>query len=635
MIFVISFLVSKAYFFCRYNQEKSLKAQVILGTIARQILQTLPDFERHEPPALDPNSSLTTEEIINLLSQAVPSYHRVFLVVDGLDECTLGNRQLMMNHLHNLQSKFPLILYLSIRLEPDTEQVLEHPIFRGAGVFKLPESNNPDIHSFVNSKLDEYLESGQLNLGDPHLIIEVRNTLLERSKGMFLWVSLQIEALSMMQTDEAIRNALANLPKDLSGTFLRILERSGQNDPSEIYQKHTLELIFAALRPLTTEELHDALSVTPGNADWAASRLINDILSTLRCCGGLLIVDEEDSTVQMAHHSVKLFLERDGSMINFSLKAAKTKMADVIITYLAYGYFDKQLSTNNSITLEVSISPTTMASSAIAYSTSVRRKIAQSLLRSKDEQTFMISTTIAPAASSRGTASKHTFPFSNYTNKFWPAHIGNYSVVDRSVKSLLDKIINSKRLDVNEISHDVEGALLKSIRVGDATLTRIILHQTDVDVETMKGLGKLLLDLADESGDEDILDLILQKEYVSEQDVASMKPSAFLEACKSGHSGFITKRLENTRATSRWIFPTTYTHGILLVTKQGHTRVIKLLVDTLVELNLISEVSNDKDLVLASNKAFNQCHGDILEILCNANAIDLNKIDWLRRSTRV
>lgn len=106
-----------------------------------------------------------------------------------------------------------------------------------------------------------------------------------------------------MRTDEAIRDALADLPKDLSETFSRILHKSG--GPGQLYQSRILQLVVAASRPLTADELREALSVLPGDTIWTPSRLLNDVYSSLACCGCLLTLDEVENTVRFIHHSVK------------------------------------------------------------------------------------------------------------------------------------------------------------------------------------------------------------------------------------------------------------------------------------------------------------------------------------------
>jgi ankyrin repeat domain-containing protein 50 len=144
-----------------------------------------------------------------------------------------------------------------------------------------------------------------------------------------------------MKTDDAIRQALADLPKDLLETFSCILQRlEGLGKP---YQRLILELVTVAYCPLTTEELREALSVVLGNAVWNPAKLLNDVYSTLACCGSLLTVDEEELTIRLVHHSVKQFLLsrfKDLTNIAFTVDSAKRKMADIVVTYLNYGVFE-------------------------------------------------------------------------------------------------------------------------------------------------------------------------------------------------------------------------------------------------------------------------------------------------------
>ncbi|KAL8325300.1 hypothetical protein RB597_008523 [Gaeumannomyces tritici] len=143
-------------------------------------------------------------------------------------------------------------------------------------------------------------------MGEPGLILEIQDALVRGAHGMFLWVALQIESLCSAKTDEAIRQALADLPKDLPSTFSRILQKW---EPfGKDYQQKTLKLVIAARHPLTTDELREALSVNPGNTDWNPAQLLNDVYSALAYCGSLVTVDEEDFTVRLVHHSVKQFL---------------------------------------------------------------------------------------------------------------------------------------------------------------------------------------------------------------------------------------------------------------------------------------------------------------------------------------
>ncbi|KAF5266248.1 hypothetical protein FOXYS1_2916 [Fusarium oxysporum] len=144
-------------------------------------------------------------------------------------------------------------------------------------------------------------------------------------------------ALGDIITDESIRHALANLPRDLPGTFSRILNQSAALGKED--QRRTLELITAACRPLTTDELQEALSVVPGDPDWNPSRMLNDVYAALACCGSVVIVDEETLLVKLIHHSVKQFLLSGPEGMagqTFTIQDANKTMAGVIMTYLDY-----------------------------------------------------------------------------------------------------------------------------------------------------------------------------------------------------------------------------------------------------------------------------------------------------------
>lgn len=56
---------------------------------------------------------------------------------------------------------------------------------------------------------------------------------------MFLSIAPQIQSLCTLKTDRAIRDALADLPKDLSETYSRILRRSEESEKA--YQRKNIE----------------------------------------------------------------------------------------------------------------------------------------------------------------------------------------------------------------------------------------------------------------------------------------------------------------------------------------------------------------------------------------------------------
>ncbi|KAF2793318.1 hypothetical protein K505DRAFT_277134, partial [Melanomma pulvis-pyrius CBS 109.77] len=329
--------IAVAYFFCRHDNSESLKGQTVIGSLARQLLRTMPDLAMVAELCDETNSSPDFDEILELLCRALPPNYKAYFVLDGLDECVQSERDILVQQLKKLQETLTLLLCVSFRLEPNNALELDPARFVAARITSIPD-DNPDIEAFIEAELAYCLESRKLVIGDPTLILEIQDALLEGSKGMFLWVALQIQSLCAMETDQSIRDALVDLPKDLSETFSRILRRSeGSGRP---YQRRILQLVSVAYQPLTRDELREALSVVPGDTVWNPSRLLNDVYSTLASCGSLLVVDEEDSTIRFVHHSVKQFLlgeSQDSSSTAFTIDSAQWAMADIISTYLSYG----------------------------------------------------------------------------------------------------------------------------------------------------------------------------------------------------------------------------------------------------------------------------------------------------------
>ena len=118
-------------------------------------------------------------------------------------------------------------------------------------------------------------------------------------------------------------------------------------DPS-LGQK-IFEIVAAAQRPLTLDELGEAISITPGYTSWDRSKLINDVLRSLESCGTFLVVDEELSTVHFAHSSAKAHLlteptDSDVRHYHINMSQADINLGKIAITYLNLDVLANQLS---------------------------------------------------------------------------------------------------------------------------------------------------------------------------------------------------------------------------------------------------------------------------------------------------
>ncbi|OCK77585.1 hypothetical protein K432DRAFT_436450 [Lepidopterella palustris CBS 459.81] len=476
--------ITVAYFFCRHDIPESLKARTVIGSLTRQLLRTIPDLAIVAELCNETSSALCFEKILSLLRHALPPDHKAYFVLDGLDECDYSERETLVEQILRLQETLTLLLCVSFRVEPGYPLKLSPERFTAARITSIPD-DNPDIEAFIEAELERCLKSSKLAIGEPALILEIQDALLKGSQGMFLWVALQIQSLCAMKTDQAIRNALADLPKDLSETFSRILRSSEESGKS--YQRQILQLITVAYRPLTTDELREALSVVPGDAVWAPSRLLNDLYSTLRCCGCLLTVDEEESTIRLVHHSVKQFLLgsfKDSANTGFLIESAQKAMADIIVTYLSYGNFETQLSTVVAPQIMTGLVPPTIIHSTLDSSSTIRN-LALKLLKSRKRQGHL-------AEMSKNFSSRliNKFYFYSYAKSFWLQHIFYVSGQEPVIYDLLLRLLEENLLGANVTTEDSWTPMMWAAQNGNEVVVKLLLETGKVNANSKNSKGQ-------------------------------------------------------------------------------------------------------------------------------------------------
>ncbi|KAJ5626943.1 hypothetical protein N7528_004370 [Penicillium herquei] len=495
-----------AFFFCRHDLPESLKPRIIIGSIARQLIWSMPGLAEGVGDYNLKGQPDEFEAIRHLLGVLLPSSFKAYLVIDGLDECEPEDRRAVIQEIRWLQQRFSLLLCASVRKEPRDPYKIDDAWekFESVDITAIPD-NASDIEIFIETELEARITSGKLTIGNPLLVLEIQDALLKGSQGMFLWVALQIDNLCTMCTDDAIRQALADLPQTLSETFDRIL-RKFDSTLARSYQNSILEIIVAARYPLTPEELREALSVIPGDTTWDESRLVNDIFGILTCCGSLLTIDEEENTVRLVHSSVRQFLLDSES--RFTLRSAQKKMADIITTYLNYDIFERQLSTRVRSDIEVDSTPAKILDSNFEVPTVVR-DIAVSLLKLRRVPGFNMGKTLEQLRTRPQNTADSPLKLLSYAKSNCLFHIacvlesGESQEVDPSFLRLL----NGTMININ--TGDGQRLLLTAAEKGSQEVVKIILYSSQLNPNSTDLAGQTPLFLAAASGHDSIVKLLL------------------------------------------------------------------------------------------------------------------------------
>lgn len=172
-----------AYFFCRPDITESLKARTILGCLARQLLRQSTNLDELEAVVHGRFSVADPNQYLELLETVLPTDKAYYLIVDGLDGCESHERHNVVHQLQRLQSKFLLRICLSFRPEIDQASQINPDDLKARWILSMPESN-PDIERFINTELEARIESGKLSIGNPAIILEIRDALLAGAQGM-------------------------------------------------------------------------------------------------------------------------------------------------------------------------------------------------------------------------------------------------------------------------------------------------------------------------------------------------------------------------------------------------------------------------------------------------------------------
>ena len=625
-LYVHSKDITVAYFFCRHDIPESLDAGTVIRSLVRQLLRPIPDLAIVAGFLDDTTSALDFEHMISVLRRALPSTYKAYFILDGLDECDNDERNTLILQLRKLQDTFTMLLCISFRLEPDNALKLSLEDFTTPTSILIPE-DNPDIEFFIKKELENCIESKKLVIGNPTLILEIRDALLQRSQGMFLWVALQIISLCTMKTDDAIRQALVDLPKDLSEIFARILVRSGV--VGQPYQRRILELVTVAQRPLQIEELREALSVVPGDSTWNPAALLNDIYSTLACCGSLVIVDEEELTVRLVHHSVKQFLLtgfNTSTSIGFTTAEAHRTMRDIIITYLNYGVFETQLSTIVVPQIMTGSAPSKIIRSTLDSSSSVRN-LALKLLKSKGAPNYDVGQTLVEASKIFNSRPVDEFHFYSYAKSCWQQHILCKLELEPVINNLLFQLLKKRTVNTGVRNKCGQTLLSQVAERGNEAVVKLLLATGEVNVELKDINGRTPLWYAVQNGHEGIVKLLLDTGKVDANAKDEYGQTPLYWAARDGHEA-IVKVLLDTGEVDADVKDAYGRTPLYWAAGNGHEAIVKLLLD----IGKVDANAKDEYDQTPLSWAIQNWHKAIVKMLLDTGEVDADVKDAYGRT---
>ncbi|CZS75070.1 unnamed protein product [Fusarium graminearum] len=282
-----------------------------------QLLEGFPDLQRvlDDPDLISRNqlSCPPLNSLKALLCSAVSALENRILTcfVDALDECDEQQVKDMVEFFEEL-----------------AEQCVENDV-RFQVCFSSRHYPYIDIKSGIrltlegqdghNEDLKHYI-SKHLRITDVVLVDELKQMMLEKAAGVFLWVALVVDILNKeyRRGRLALRKRLQEVPDELSELFRDILTRD---------QEHMEDLLLSVLwillaqRPLKPEEYYHALwsglslkglvdpEMPPVNTSDSSESIRKSVISSSK--GLAEVTKAKRPTVQFIHESVRDFLVKD------------------------------------------------------------------------------------------------------------------------------------------------------------------------------------------------------------------------------------------------------------------------------------------------------------------------------------
>ncbi|KAJ7477011.1 ankyrin repeat-containing domain protein [Mycena galericulata] len=322
---------------CMYLNHKETETQTLASLLAGLWTQLIVEkpipiaifelYNHHRERSTRPSAD---EVHVILRDCAVTQYSKVYFIVDAVDEYPEDLRGLL---LEKLGAMGPTVNVL-ITSRPHVNLAAFFPNLQTVEI----RATEDDICRYVDTQILKSYRLLKHVETRPELRDEIRSRVIGGVDGMFLLAKLHLVSLGAKSTIKAVRDALRQLPKDLTLTYeeaMARIDRQSEED-SQIAQL-TLTWVANAKRPLLVAELQEALAIETGTKALDEDNIL-DIDIILSVCAGLVIVDEIVPVVRLIHYTMQHYMD---SVRESRFPNASTDITSRLLTYLSFKQFDE------------------------------------------------------------------------------------------------------------------------------------------------------------------------------------------------------------------------------------------------------------------------------------------------------
>ena len=219
-----------------------------------------------------------------------------YWIIDALDECS--NYHALFPFLSKVERQHSLQIFITSRPVLAIDRLFtQEKLDRIAETISIRELLE-DIRLYLEANA-EFLPAEDESERDRLL-----SRILNRSNGNFLWTCLVLQELTDTLSVQQAYEVLDSVPSGMDELYSRIVEALMNNPRNRNITKAILKWTVCSSRPLTVDELREALRLD-------INVTLPRLELTLGSITGNLVYVDGDNKAQLAHQTVRSFLTRD------------------------------------------------------------------------------------------------------------------------------------------------------------------------------------------------------------------------------------------------------------------------------------------------------------------------------------
>ncbi|KAI4124107.1 MAG: hypothetical protein LQ338_004979 [Usnochroma carphineum] len=289
------------YFFFRFGDSSKKTVNSLLRSLAYQIAFQTPQLRAEMQKLADDavrfekaESRIIWQKVFATRLCRLRLGKPLYWIIDALDECE--SPQLLLSLLSSICSSKVALRIMLVGRKTDT---------LSTALQRLEISTPVDAVSADETKGDLELyvaREVRFMRGNPQFKARVVQSVCERAQGNFLWVHLVLKEILQCHTEDAIEQALEELPPDLEPLYHRMQTTlSNASRPSDRdLSKIIFTWVICSQRALSLEELSEALKPE-------YSHVLDLQLTISQVCGDFVVIDNQ-SRVNMVHQTAREYL---------------------------------------------------------------------------------------------------------------------------------------------------------------------------------------------------------------------------------------------------------------------------------------------------------------------------------------